>query len=195
MINSTICKELRIARKMRKMDKIKIVGVAANVYTHKGFADKGCYASCCTDNCCRRGCDMDKETYELILLHREKIEKKLGFSLELCFENEWSGQVDFLGQNSISTTVLNGICSFHVTNGKGCVLWQMVFESNCSKRIVPSTCRLYPITWNDGVLQVVDAIEQECNCVDQGNCTCANLWDTQREAIEDIFSISSQSDH
>ena len=132
---------------------------------------------------------MDKETYELILLHKEEIEKRLGFGLENCFEREWSDQTDFIGRNSISTTVINGSCAFHVASGKGCVLWQMVFASNCSKRIIPSTCRLYPLTWDNGALHVVDTIEKECNCLAQANCSCTSLWETQQEAIADIFLI------
>lgn len=188
-MNSTNKKELRIARKMKHMEKIEIVEVAENIYTHKGFSDKGCYASCCNDNCCRKGCDMDKETFDLIVQHKDKVEGLLGFNLDACFEAEWSGKADFLGRNSISTTVINGTCSFHVESGKGCVLWQMVCQYNCNRRIVPSTCRLYPITWDNGVMRIVDGIEQECNCIDPSNPTYSNLWETQKEAIKDIFFV------
>lgn len=173
------------------MEKIEIIRIAENIYSHKGFSNKGCYESCCTDTCCRRGCDMDKETHDLILRHREAVEGLLGYRLESCFAGGWTGQTDFLGRDCVSTTVVNGTCAFHVASGKGCVLWQMVFRYNAPKRIVPSTCRLYPLTWDNGELHLVDAIERECNCIDPGNTTCANLWETQKEAIEDIFFVRS----
>lgn len=172
------------------MEKIEIVGVAENIFTHRGFSEKGCYASVCADNCCRRGCDVDKETYELIMLHRDEIEKIRGLSIEQCFEKQWSGQADFLGRDSISSTVVGGTCAFHISSGKGCALWQMVFKYNCSRRIIPSTCRLYPLTWDKGLLRLVDDIEKECDCLNPCNCAALNLWETQKEAIEDIFIIN-----
>jgi len=175
------------------MEKIEIVHVTENIYTHRGFSEKGCYSSPCMDNCCRKGCDTDKETYELIMQQKDEIEKILDRSIEECFEKEWSGQTDFLGGNSISSTVINGTCSFHTCNGKGCVLWQMVFQQNCSRRIIPSTCRLYPITWDNGTMKLIDTIEKECDCLKPCNHLATNLWKTQKEAIDDIFFIRSQT--
>jgi hypothetical protein len=169
------------------MSKIVIDGVADEVFTTRGFREKGCLNSSCKDACCRQGCDVDKESYELILLHREQIETMLGFSLEECFETRWSDQTDFLGNNSISSTLRNGTCPFHLSLGKGCVLWQMVTMDNRPRRMIPSTCRLYPITWEQGVVRVVAKIESNCSCVDPYGSGALSLWETQKEAIEDIF--------
>lgn len=171
------------------MEKIEIREVSEKLFRQKGFREKGCYNSICMDACCRKGCDVDKESYELIVKHREVIERTLGRSLEQCFESDWSGQTDFLGQNSIASTVINGMCPFHISAGKGCVLWQMVMRDNCPRRLIPSTCRLYPVTWNLGVLNIVDGIEQECTCLHPLQCGTVTLWESQREAIEDIFRI------
>ena len=175
------------------MEKIEIGQVAENIFSHRGFSEKGCYSSTCMDNCCRKGCDTDKETYELIMQQKDEIEKILGRSIEQCFEKEWSGQTDFLGMNSISSTVINGTCAFHISSGKGCALWQILFQQNCSRRLIPSTCRLYPITWSNGTMHIIDTMEKECDCLDPCNQTATNLWATQREAIEDIFFIRNQN--
>ncbi|MDW7774187.1 MAG: hypothetical protein SCH71_14980 [Desulfobulbaceae bacterium] len=170
------------------MEKISIIKVSEKLFIHPGFRDKGCYSSGCRDACCRRGCDVDRESYDMIMEHRENIEGLLGRSIDRCFDREWSGQEDFLGHNSIASTIINGTCPFHTPSGKGCVLWQMVFRNNVPLRIVPSTCRLYPVTWNKGVLDIVDCIEKECSCLDPFNSV--TLWDSQKDAINDIFQLN-----
>jgi len=171
------------------MTTIELFKVSEEIYFQKGFDEIGCYGSSCQDACCRFGSDVDKESYELICQNRDLIEKKLGFSLEECFTKEWSNQADFLGGNSISTTVINGSCAFHVSASRGCVLFQLVMQENYPKRMIPSTCRLYPLTWDHGIMRVVDSVEKCCNCLDPFNKSIRALWETQKEAIEDIFTI------
>lgn len=174
---------------MQDQEKIEIVHVSEKIYSHRGFSNKGCYNSSCMDNCCRQGCDVDKVSYDIIMAHKDDVEKMLGFDIEKCFEQEWSGQTDFLGRNSISSTIINGTCAFHLARGKGCVLWQKMLTDNCLWRMIPSTCRLYPLTWDNGTIKLINNIEQECNCLDPLNSGLMNLWETQRDAIEDIFLI------
>lgn len=171
------------------MEKIEIDQVAEELFSHRGFGEKGCYSSVCLDNCCRNGCDVDRESFELIWAHQEELEKMLGFRLGLCFDEFWSGQEDFLGRNSIASTIIDGTCAFHVRNGKGCVLWQLVLPGKAPRRLIPSTCRLYPVTWDRGRMHLVACIEKECNCLDPLGAGPMNLWETQKEAIEDIFRI------
>jgi len=171
------------------MSKIEIDGVAEEIFNQNGFAEKGCFNSECKDACCRQGCDVDKEAYELIFLYRAQLENMLGFPLEECFETRWSGQTDFLGNDSISSTLRNGTCPFHLSFGKGCLLWQMVIMENLPRRMIPSTCRLYPITWDKGMMRVISNIEKSCSCIEPSGAGAASLWETQKEAIEDIFLI------
>jgi len=174
------------------MGKIDIVIVSDAVFSHKGFDERGCYGSQCNDACCRMGADVDRESYDLIMQHREAIQQRLGRNLDACFEKEWSGQPDFLGNDSIATIILNGFCALHLSGGRGCVLFQFVTEAHLPKRMVPSTCRLYPVTWNNGTVELFKGIENTCNCLDPGNGATRKLWDTQKEAIEDIFSVMGQ---
>lgn len=171
------------------MWKIEIERVAAEVFTQRGFKEKGCFNSLCKDACCRQGCDVDKESFELMLLHRKEIEDMLGIALEECFESQWSEQTDFLGRNSISSSLRNGTCPFHLSFGKGCLLWQLVIMDHRPRRMIPSTCRLYPITWQNGEMKLVARIEQNCSCLNPHDAGAMSLWETQKEAIEDIFLI------
>ena len=90
----------------------------------------------------------------------------------------------------MSTTVINGTCSLHHPDGKGCVLFQVMVEARAPRRLVPSTCRLYPLTWNNGIIELFKGIEPNCNCLAADNCGTRQLLETQREAIEDIFVLS-----
>lgn len=171
------------------MGKIGVIKVSDEVLNHKGFDEGGCYGSRCEDACCRKGADVDKDSYDLIMQYREPIQQRLGRDLDACFEKEWSNQTDFLGNNSISSTIINGSCALHLSHGRGCVLFQMVLQENCPVRIIPSICRLYPVTWNNGTIELIKGIEKTCNCLTSGDCNTRKLWDTQHAAIEDIFSI------
>jgi len=171
------------------MDKIEIDQIADEIFSHRGFGERGCYSSACLDNCCRLGSDVDRESYEIIWTYKDEIEGMLGLGLDQCFDKEWSGHTDFLGRNSIATTVINGTCAFHMSSGKGCVLWRIVMLGKGSRRMIPSTCRLYPVTWDKGRMHLVECIERGCNCLDPVNSGPNNMWETQREAIEDIFLI------
>ena len=171
------------------MDRIDIWKVSDDVLYHKGFDQRGCYGSLCSDSCCRRGADVDRETFGLIMQHRQVIQARLGRDLEDCFEKEWMGQDDFLGKDCIATTVIDGTCALHRRDGKGCVLFQVLSETQAPRRIVPSTCRLYPLTWNNGVIELFKGIEPTCNCLDTANGGTRKLMETQKDAIDDIFRM------
>ena len=174
------------------MNKIEITSISPDVYFQKGFDKQGCYRSSCRDECCVYGCDVDKVAYQLIFENRRAIETILGRELEDCFEDHWSYEEDFLGGNAIRSTVSErGYCTFHVPSGKGCALYQLVSEAGVSRRLVPSVCRLYPLTWVDGVLRLADDFEEfkgACNC-NGDDASMQSLFETQRREIEDIFTI------
>lgn len=177
------------------MKKIKISGISQKAPFQKGFGKSGCHNSGCPDSCCRYGADFDKAAYDLVLKHRRLVEERSGKKIETCFEDEWSGETDFLGGDSVRSTVADdGYCCFHSPSGKGCVLYQLVFEKALPKRLVPSVCRLYPLTWADGVLTVYDEdgednIEPDCACVDPKYPAQSNILATQFSEILDIFEI------
>lgn len=171
------------------MNKIVITKIADEILSHKGFDQRGCYGCMCNDTCCASGADVDRETYDMIMAHRQAIEQVLQISLDVCFEKEWLGQTDFLGENAISTTIRNGICALHLPNGRGCALFYLAMRDNLPRRLIPSTCRLYPLTWQNGELALFNGIAPSCNCLDTENCGVKTLWETQQEAIEDILLI------
>ena len=172
------------------MNKIPISKISQKVFSQKGFGSKGCYGCSCKDECCRFGADVDKEAYDLILKYRADIEKIIKIKIENCFENEWSGDKELLGKNSIRTKIgKNNFCVFHLSNKKGCALFELSKNKKLPKRIIPSICRLYPLNWNNGEIVLDDDIELHCNCLNIMNKTQKSIFENQKEHIEDIFKI------
>ena len=175
------------------MDKINISKISKKVFFKKGFDSVGCHTSSCDDSCCNGSAAVDKEAYDLIIQHRELIEKELGVKLEECFYGEWSGDKEFLGGNSIGTNQDDDyFCMFRLPNRKGCVLYKLVMEGRIKRRIIPSICRLYPLTWDDGELCFEDGIEPECRCLHKANGSSKSIFETQIKEIKDIFRISDE---
>jgi hypothetical protein len=175
------------------MDKIKILKISKKVFSKKGFDSVGCHTSSCDDSCCDGSADVDKESYDLIFEHRKLIEKELGIKLEKCFYGKWSGDKEFLGCNSIGTNQDDDyLCMFRLPNRKGCVLYKLVEEGKAKRRIIPTICRLYPLTWDNGELHFEDAIEPDCRCLHRDNASSKSIFETQIKEIKDIFKISDE---
>jgi len=174
------------------MKKIIITRIDGAVYAHRGFDENGCIKAQCTDMCCLYGADVDRETYELIKEHKARIERISGTTFEDFFENAWSGDKDFLGGNSIRSRLgKEGCCIFRFPEQKGCILFKLAIEDGLSRRIIPSICRLFPLTWNNETLEyyALEHVPQACNCLEAQNREGRSIFETQKEAIEDIFEI------
>ncbi len=171
------------------MDKIRITEIGGEVHKIKGFDHVGCHGSSCDDACCVHGADFDSESYELVMRFGNAIEEELEVSVADCFTGEWSGEKEFLGGDSTESEVgSSGYCVFHAVKGKGCVLYKLVTEKGLPRRLIPSICRLYPLTWAGGELLIAEDTYPRCNCL-HGKGTEKNLFETQRHEIEDIFDI------
>lgn len=172
--------------------KIKIKKISKEIFSWKGFDRRGCYGHTCDDACCRDGCDVDKESYVLIWAHRRLIEKSTCIPLEECFEEDWSGDPEFLGGNSIESRVgRSGYCVFHLPGEKGCVLYRLADSKKAPRGIIPSICRLYPLTWGYGSLFITDDLKPTCNCLAGDNRSRRTIFQTQKREIDDIFDIDS----
>ena len=181
------------------MNKIKLSKISKKCNTQKGFNNKGCFGCSCKDLCCfDANVDFDKESYELFMKYKALIEPIIKKPIEACFEKGWYNESDYLGGN-MKGAINNkdGYCIFHNEGGKGCILFNIVLENKLSQRMIPSICRLFPLSWMDGELVVYDEdgediIPPECNCMDPKNKTKKTVLDTQKKAVEDIFEINSK---
>ncbi|NUM37158.1 MAG: hypothetical protein HUU50_21655 [Candidatus Brocadiae bacterium] len=179
-------------------NKIKILKISQKCYSQRGFDDRGCYGCKCDDSCCKYGADFDKTSYDLVIQYRHLIEPLIHQQIEKCFENNFSGDPEFLGQNSIRSLLgENGFCSFHKKNAKGCILYELALGKKIDKRIIPSICRLFPLSWFHGELLVYHeqpnaVIPHDCNCIETENSTFKNILETQKNEILDIFDLDPE---
>jgi len=174
---------------MKVMDKIVIKKIKKECFQHKGFDNRGCMGTNCGDSCCRWGADFDEESMQLVYKNRLIIEKLIKRKLDLCFLKRKLGDSEFLGGNALRSRIRNGFCVFHNQSGKGCVLFALAYNGQIPQRAIPSICRLYPLTWNFGHLEVYKPIEKGCNTIIKSNKTGKSIMRTQKQAVEDIFSF------
>ncbi len=174
------------------MKKIKIESIDPAVFSFRGFDHIGCHKSCCDDDCCVHGADFDKESYELVHKYKDVIEPMIGVKVEDCFTHSWEEDEDFLGGDATESVVRNGFCAFHNPKGKGCVLYDLIENKGLPRRLVPSICRLYPLTWGGGELLLADDFYPKCNCLHK-NSSNKNLIETEWEEIECIFELGEEA--
>lgn len=176
--------------------RIPIKKVLKEVYKQKGFPT-GPFLSCltckCGQNakggaCCRYGVYVDKESYDQIIKHKTYFEKKIGIKIENFFDKRWGKDPEYLGGKPIGTRVIHKTCSFRSPSGQGCEIVNLVFKKNLPRRMIPSACRIYPITWDKGEM-FLEKIKKNCVCIDKNNKTKKSIYKTQKKEIEDIFSF------
>ena len=158
----------------------------------KGFLS--CYKCTCNDECCRYGADIDKEAYNLLVTHRDIVEVYIGSKIESCFSGVIK-DAEYLGGFAYKAIKNNnGYCIFHNKSGKGCILYFLVSTGIIqNRRLIPSICRLYPLTWNKGILSMYDEdgipVECECEIANKNNNSDKSIYQTQVEEIKDIFNL------
>jgi hypothetical protein len=173
---------------------IKIRRIDPEVFTHKGLFDEGCYGSKCSDVCCAWGCDMDYGTYKLVKKYRRMIEPLIKDKVENCFSTKLTFDNDYVDGAYRETRVReeDDRCAFHLRDQKGCALFYLWLTKGLPKRIVPTICRTYPITWNRGELFVDKPLRKECKALEarpKGVEMAPTVWDTQKKDVFALFDF------
>lgn len=172
-----------------KIDRIFVSKIDPEVLTFQGFDQVGCFGCGCADACCGHGCDVDKGSYALVYLHRDIIEHILQTSVDDCFTHRWAGEPDFLGGDGTRSAVIGRFCAFHMRTGKGCALYHAALSFGLPRRIIPSICRLYPLSWRSEGLCLCGDLHEECNCL-HNNKDHRSVIESQWDSIVDIFEFS-----
>jgi len=179
-----------------KPNKIRIKSVDPEVFTHKGLFDEGSYGSKCNDDCCVYGCDVDYASYKLILKYRKMIEPLIKARVEDCFATRLKKDDDYIGGAFRETEVRESddLCAFHLRGRKGCSLFYLWAKKGLPKRLVPTICRVYPITWHRGRLFVDRPLKRACKCREArpaGVERVPSVFDTQRRDVMALFDFSA----
>ncbi len=176
--------------------KIRIKKVDPEIMTQKGLFGDGCYGSRCEDECCEWGCDVDFESYLLIKKYRHLIEPLIKARIEDCFATGIIKDNDYLGGAYRETVVResDNRCAFHLIGRKGCSLFYLWAKKGLPKRIIPTICRTYPITWHRGKLFVDRPLKRACKCMERTprGEKVPSLYETQRRDIWALFDIQDK---
>lgn len=181
--------------KRKDVKKIKITFVDPKTKTRKGLFGEGCYLSECKDECCSWGCDVDYGTIKTIERHKDLVEPLVEAQIEDCFKTELKIDDDYIGGAFRETMVRkeDNRCAFHLKGKKGCSLFYLWATRKLPKKIVPTICRTYPITWHRGKL-FVDGMKKSCKAREKTpkGMTVPSLWDTQKKEIKALFDIQEK---
>ena len=180
-----------------KYKKIKITSIDPRIKKDRGLWGDGCYGASCMDECCIWGCDVDLATIELIEEHRDLIEPLTGAGIDTCFKTPLKEDEDYIGGSYRETRVRaeDGLCAFHLTGGtRGCALFTVWAKHNLPKFIVPTICRVYPVTWHRGELFKDSPIRPSCKVKEKTpkGSPAPSLFETQEKEIRELFDIECE---
>lgn len=180
----------------KNIKKIKITSIDQKLYTQKGLFGEGCYGSDCQDECCEYGCDIDYATIKLIMKHRRAIERLVKAKIEDCFSTELKIDDDYIGGAYRETAVRKSdkTCAFHLVGKRGCSLFYMWMKKGLPKRIVPTICRTYPVTWHRGRLFLDTPLRKACKCKEATprGVKVPSIFETQKKEIKAVFDIQEK---
>ena len=177
----------------KNITRIPIKTVDLQIASHKGLFDEGCYGSQCQDECCGWGCDIDYATIKLIMKHRDKVEALTGAKVEECFKTPLKQDNDYIGGAYRETAVRKSdkLCCFHLKGSKGCSLFHLWITEKLPKKIVPTICRTYPVTWHRGKLFADLPLKKNCKAKEKTprGVKVPSLFETQKKELKALFDI------
>ena len=140
------------------------------------------------DACCQYGCDVDLFEKEAILRRADSIKPVLSpevRDLPWFDESEPEQDPDVPSGTVVRTAVHGGGCLFLSHDARGCAIHRASIEQGWDFRgVKPSICRLFPLSYGEGMIQVSD---------DYVDYSCAyepdapTLYQVARDALADLF--------
>jgi Fe-S-cluster containining protein len=140
------------------------------------------------DACCQYGCDVDLHEKAAILARAGSIKSVLAAEVrELPWfdESEPEHDPDVPSGTVVRTAVHGSGCLFLAHDGRGCAIHRASVEQGWDYRgVKPSICRLFPLTYGDGMILVSDDYEDYSCAYDPDAPT---LYQVARDALGDLF--------
>jgi Fe-S-cluster containining protein len=146
--------------------------VETDIFRLSYFGDcMGC--NFCHDACCAHGADVTAIDLANMAGHRAELEQYVHQPYENWYTGEFSIDADWPGGKATRTKVVDGHCVFLNVEGRGCLIHRFAIEKGIdAHEIKPMICLLWPVTWQDGMLQPSNEIEDgDLICVGPGQ-TC-----------------------
>lgn len=140
------------------------------------------------DACCQYGCDVDLHERDAILARAQAIKPVLAAEVrELPWfdESEPEHDPDVPSGTVVRTAVHGGGCLFLSHDKRGCAIHRASIEQGWDFRgVKPSICRLFPLSYGEGVILVSDDyVDYSCAYQDDS----PTLYQVARDALADLF--------
>lgn len=142
------------------------------------------------DACCQYGCDVDLSERDRILERAAQIRPILAADVrDLPWFDESNPEQDDDTPSGtvVRTAVANGGCLFLSHDRRGCAIHRASVEQGWDYRgVKPTICRLFPLTYGDGLIGVCEDYEDYSCAYDPSAPT---LYQVARDALADIFGV------
>ena len=165
------------------------------VFTKRVVAD--CMTHGCTivktdalklDACCQYGCDVDLFERDAILARAESIRPVLRADAQVLpwfDESEPELDPDTPSGTVVRTAVLGDGCLFLAHDRRGCAIHRASLEQGWDFHgVKPSICRLFPLSYGEGMIQVSDDYPDYSCAYDASSPT---LYRVARDALGALF--------
>lgn len=114
----------------------------------------------CGDWCCSYGVDIDVENVARVMEHKAELEARLKVPSSEWFTGEREEHPDYPGGACLRTNTIDGKCVFLNRRDRGCQLHAFALEKGLDYHdLKPVLSTLFPLTFDDGVLHVMDEVE------------------------------------
>src|SRR3990172_1859217 len=127
---------------------------------------------------------------------RKVVEPLMGAKIEECFSTPLKIDDDYIGGAYRETAVRkkDGLCAFHLKGQKGCSLFYLWITEKLPKKIVPTICRTYPITWHRGRLFIDKPLKKNCKAKEKTpkGTKVPSLFETQKKEVRALFDIPAK---
>jgi Fe-S-cluster containining protein len=140
------------------------------------------------DACCQYGCDVDLFERDAILARASAIKPVLRTEVrELPWfdESEPEHDPDVPSGTVVRTSVFEDRCLFLAHDNRGCAIHRASLEQGWDFRgVKPSICRLFPLSYGEGMIVVSDDYHDYSCAYD---ATAPTLYRVARDALADLF--------
>ncbi len=178
-----------------ELDHPRFTKAEVDVFTRRVVAD--CMSHRCTmhatgqlklDACCQYGCDVDLHERDAILARAGVIRPVLRADAQAIpwfDESHPEDDPDVPSGTVVRTATHGGGCVFLAHDSRGCAIHRASIEQGWDFRgTKPAVCRLFPLTYGDGMILVSDDYPDYSCAYEPGAPT---LYRVGRDALGDIF--------
>lgn len=123
----------------------------------------------CNDWCCQWGCDVNLGEQERILAARDALAPFVRVPVEEWFEPEVHEDPEYPGGKYVRTKRVKGACAFLSADGRGCSLHRYALAKGVDYHAIkPMVCWLFPVCWDQGVLEPSGELYEDLICKGEG---------------------------